>query len=300
METQCVTKVFDGRPVVNQVSLSVPEGSVFGIVGANGAGKSTLLKMMIGLFRPSFGEVFAFGKPLPRESADVRQRMHYVGADGEMYRSFRVEEMLTYARMLYDRWDEERCQTLMKALELPKKQRVRNLSLGMKMQLRLAIALATRPELLVMDEPTTGLDPIVKRQFLQLLVQEAAGTGTTVVMATHQLDDLERIADGIAVMYQGKVISTGMLQDMRSDIKQIHVVLPSGLPEALANHPSIIRSEQRGPLLSLGVEGHVQEIVHQLESAGGTHVEIQDLDVEDLFRHLMGKVGYSRDGVLLS
>lgn len=300
IETQSVTKVFDGHPVVNQVSLSIPEGSVYGIVGANGAGKSTLLRILIGLFRPSYGEVFVFGKPLPREAADIRQRVHYVGADGDMYRSFRVEEMLTYAGLLYERWDKERCKVLMDALALPPKQRVRNLSLGMKMQLRLAIALAARPDMLILDEPTTGLDPIVKRQFLQLIVQEAAGAGTTVVMATHQLDDLERIADGLAVMYQGKVISAGVLQDMKSDIKQIHVVLPGGLPAALTNHPSIIRSDQKGPLLSLGVEGHVEEIICHLEQAGGTYIEVHDLDFEDLFRHLMGKVGYTREGILLS
>lgn len=300
IETQFVTKVFDGRPVVNQVSLSIPTGSIYGVVGANGAGKSTLLRIMIGLFRPSFGEVFVFGKPLPREAAHIRQRVHYVGADGEMFRSFRVEEMLNYARLLYKNWDESRCQTLMDALALPLTQRVRNLSLGMKMQLRLAIALATRPELLILDEPTNGLDPIVKRQFLQLIVQEAAGSGTTVVMATHQLDDLERIADGVAFMYQGKIVYSGMVHDMRSDIKQIHVVLPGGLPDALAGHSSLIRTEQRGPLISLSVEGQVEDITRRLEEAGGTHIEVTDLDLEDLFRHLMGKEGYTRDGVLLS
>jgi ABC-2 type transport system ATP-binding protein len=302
IETEQLTKVLDGKTVVDNVNLKVEAGTVYGIVGANGAGKTTLLRMLIGLYRPTHGTVHFFGEPLNRDATEIRQRVHYVGADGDMFKSFRVSDMLKYASMLYERWDERRATVLLEALSLPRSQRVKNLSLGMKMQLRLLIALSARPDVLLLDEPTNGLDPVVKRQFLQLIVQETAGSGTTVVMATHLLDDLDRIADAIAFMYRGKIVVSGALTELKSGTKQVQCALPEGvtsLPDELVHCPNILRVAYRGRMCTLVVEGDVNAVTDELHRIGCPYVEVTELGFHELFETFMHKAGYHRDGILL-
>lgn len=301
VETVNLTKQFDDRVAVDNVSLSVPAGSIYGVVGANGAGKSTLLRLLLGVMWPTAGEVRLFGEALPREAAPVRQRVHYVGGDAEPFRSFRVHELIRYSSMLYERWDQSRCTRLLEALQLPTGRAIRNLSTGMKMQLRLAMALSTHPDLLILDEPTNGLDPVVKRQFLQLLVQEAASEGTTIVLVTHLLDDVERIADGIAVMYQGRAIASGVIDDLKDHVHRLQAALPTGLPPAIEDHPAVARVDRQGQVFTITVEGSgAVEIQERLWAAGATFVEPIGLELSDLFRYLMEKEGYTRDAVLLS
>ncbi|MDQ0188662.1 ABC transporter ATP-binding protein [Alicyclobacillus cycloheptanicus] len=300
VETVSLTKRFDARLAVDDVHLTVPEGSIYGVVGANGAGKSTLLRLILGTLWPTRGEVRLFGEPLPRESASFRQRVHFVGADGEMLRSFRVHELARYSSLLYERWDAARCDRLFKALELPRDRTIRNLSTGMKMQLRLAIALSAHPDLPILDEPTNGLDPVVKRQFLQLIVQEAAGQGTTVLLATHLLEDVERIADGMAVLYQGRVLASGVIDDLKGRVRRYQAALPGGLPPAIEDDPAVSRVERKGQVFTITVEGDTADIEQRLRAAGAPFVEPIELELSDLFRYLMEKEGYSRDSVLLS
>ncbi|MBX5436108.1 MAG: ABC transporter ATP-binding protein [Alicyclobacillaceae bacterium] len=300
VQTRALTKRFDGQTAVDHVDLDIPAGSVYGLVGANGAGKSTLLRLILGVMWPTSGEVRVWGEPLPRESARFRQRVHYVGSDGGLFPSFRVRELLHYASLVYEGWDVARCQALLKALELPIDARIRVLSTGMQMQLRLAVALSARPRLLLLDEPTNGLDPVVRRQFLQLIVQEAAGQGTTVVIATHLLEDVERIGDGVAVMYRGRVVASGVIDDLRGRVHRLQAALPSGLPREVEAHPAVTRVERQGQVFTLTVEGDPAPVQALLHSAGASLVEPIPLDLSDLFRYLLEKEGYSREGVLLS
>jgi ABC-2 type transport system ATP-binding protein len=303
LETIDLTKVYEGKVAVDNVSLSIRPGTIHGIVGANGAGKSTLLRMMIGLVQPTSGKILVFGEPMHKEAKHLRSRIHYIGTDGDLYRSFRVADVIRYARYLYPAWDEARCQALLQALELPLHRLVRNLSVGMKMQLRLLVALSSRPKLLILDEPTNGLDPVVKRQFLQLIVQEAANTEMTVVFATHQLEELERIADGATVMYQGRALVSGLLDDLKDHVKRVQAVLPGGIPEDVRRFPGVVQVEQSGQLVTLVVEGRraaAEQLVQQLQALGATYTELLDVSFEELFRYTMQKEGYHRDGILLS
>lgn len=294
-----LSKSFGRQEAVHQVNLEIPEGTIYGIVGANGAGKSTLLRLMLGIIWPTSGEIRLFGDALPRESAAMRQRVQYVGPDGALYRSFRVRDLVEYCRLLYTRFDNSRCNSLLEALQLPLNQSVRRLSMGMQMQLRLAMALSSRPDLLLLDEPTTGLDPVVRKQFLQLIVDEAARDGTTVVMATHQLDVLERIADGIAIMYRGRLIAKGMIEEFKATIRSYQAVLPNGLPDFLQRDGRVLRLDRHGSVWTVVVEDASGEVLEGLQAIG-SHVESLNLNLEDLFAHLLLKEGYSRDAILLA
>lgn len=298
IETRQLTKLFADERAVDAVSLAIPAGSIYGIVGANGAGKSTLLHLMLGLLWPSYGEVRVFDQPLTKESAEIRQRVHHVAADAPIAKSFRVADLVHYASLLYKGWDGARIRRLLDALQLSPRQHIRHLSLGQQAQLRLAVALSARPDVLLLDEPTSGLDPVVRKQFLQLLAQEA-GNGVTILMATHQLEPLERIADGLAVMYRGRLIAHGVLEEMRLRIRCYQAVIPAGLPDAIRRNTAVIRTENRGSLWTVVAEDTDGRIRHEL-SKTATVVEPVDLNLDDLFTHLLSKEGYTRDAILLA
>lgn len=299
IETIGLTKILEDAAVVNDVNLSIPKGTIYGIVGANGAGKTTLLRLLHGVMWPTIGQVKLFGQPVPRESAEIRQRVHHVAAEGNIYSSFRVQDLVKFASQLYERWDVKRCQGLLDALELPKRQLIRHLSFGMRMQLRLVIRLSAHPEVLLLDEPTNGLDAVVKRQFLQLILDEALRDGTTVVMATHNLGDLERMADGLAVMYQGKIIADGLIDELKSRVHTYQAVLPNGIPDTLAQAGMVLQTERRGAVWTIVAEdtnGEVEQWLRRLSS----HVETVPQDLEEVFTHLLFKEGYSREAILLA
>ncbi len=299
IETENLTKVLGTIPVVNHVSLQISEGTVYGLVGANGAGKSTLLRLIVGYYWPTTGNVRLFGEVLSRQASAIRQRIHMVSAGGEVFKTYRVRDLIQYYNLLYDRFDNTRCTRLLDALELSRRSLVRQLSLGMKTQLKLALALACHPDILLLDEPTNGLDPVVKRQFLQILVQEVAHAGTTILLATHHLDDLDCIADGVAVMYKGQLIADGLLNELKERVKEIHAVLPGRLPEEVRKRREVISHEQKGQLHILVVDGPPDAVLETLRESGAIHVETIDLSFVELFRYLMEREGYTRDAVLL-
>ena len=299
IETEDLIKYFGDKPVVNKVNLQIPEGTIYGIVGPNGAGKSTLLKLIIGYYWPTSGVVRVKGKVCSRDDASFRQTIQLVSAEWGFFNSFRIRELIRYYGLLYDRFDQTRCSRLLNALELPNKSRVRSLSLGMKTQLRLALSLASRPSVLLLDEPTNGLDPVVKRQFLQLIVQEAAVDGTTILIATHHLDDLDRIADGVAVMHKGQLIASETMESLKTKFKEIQLVLPSGIPDSIRKLPDIISINQKGNYYTITVNSSLEPILGLLQEAGALHLEVTDLPFDELFLKLMAQEGYSRESLLL-
>ncbi|QQE77404.1 ABC transporter ATP-binding protein [Alicyclobacillus sp. SO9] len=300
VEAKSVSKTFAGHLALDEVSLSVQQGTIYGIVGANGAGKTTLLRIFLGLLRPDAGTVYLFGEPMAKEAAELRQRIHYVGPDGRFFKNFTVNDLLRYTSLLYQRWDAGRAKTLIDVLQLPVHRKVGELSTGMLMQLRVCIALSSRPDVLLLDEPTTGLDPVVKKQFLQLIVQEAAGAGTTVLMSTHQLNEVARMVDHVAFMYKGRLLLSGALEDLRQAIKQIQVVMPNDLPEWVRENPAVVEITSSGHLFTLVVENDADAIMDRLRNDGAVYLESVHVDFEELFEHVMRKEGYVRDGILLS
>lgn len=299
IEVLDASKEIDGQVILNDVNLTIDKGSVHGIVGSNGAGKTTLLRLLNGVYRLTNGEIRVFGTPLPADAAEIRQRVHLVSADGGFYPTFRVKDLFRYSSMLYQAWDEARCDMLIQALELPLNQPIRKLSLGMKMQLRLAVALSSRPSILLLDEPTNGLDPVVRRQFLQLIVQEVAGSDMTVVMATHRLDELEAIADGISVLNRGRIILSGTLESFKANYREVIVVSDDGVEPTVPDNVQVVWHEQRGKVHTFVVEGDASSFERQFSGSKTMHISVQAIGFEELFRVLMQKEGYSRDAILL-
>lgn len=210
-----LTRTFGRKRALDQIDLRVPRGSVFGLVGENGSGKTTLIKHVMGLLKAQTGTVRVFGLDPVRDPVGVLSRVGYLAEDNDLPGWMRIDELLRYTQAFYRDWDAAYAEDLRRQFGLDPTARVKNLSKGQKARAGLIVALAHRPELLVLDEPASGLDPIVRRDILGAVVRTVAVEGRTVLFSSHLLDDLERVADHVAMIRDGKVALCGTLDEVK-------------------------------------------------------------------------------------
>jgi ABC-2 type transport system ATP-binding protein len=231
-----LSRSFGGKKALDELSLSVPRGAVFGVVGANGAGKTTLIRHLLGLLRAQMGTVRLFGLDPVKDPVGVLARVGYLSEDNDLPPWMRVHELLRYVRAFYPRWDDAFAEKLREMFALDPKARVGDLSRGQKARTGLLVALAYRPDLLVLDEPSTGLDPLARRDILAAVLRTVADEGRTVIFSSHLLDEVERVSDHVALLDKGRVMVQGPLDDVRAS----HCVLtvqfdgPRPLPPQMA------------------------------------------------------------------
>jgi len=215
IQIETLTRRFGPKPALDSVSLTVPRGSVFGLVGANGAGKTTLIKHVLGLLRAETGRVRVFGRDPTVDTAEVLGRIGYLAEDNDLPGWMRVGELLRYMQAFYPKWDEAYARQLRKEFELDLNAQVKYLSKGQRSRAGLLVALAHRPELLVLDEPSSGLDPIVRRDILEAIIRTIAEEGRTVLFSSHLLHEVEREADNVAMIDRGRVVFSATLDDVK-------------------------------------------------------------------------------------
>src|SRR5438067_302745 len=210
-----LTRRFGSTAALASVNLSVPRGCVFGLVGANGAGKTTLIKHVLGLLKAQTGSVRVFGLDPVADPVGVLSRLGYLSEDRDLPGWMRVEELMRYTQAFFPKWDEKFAEELRRAFELDARAKVRALSRGQTARAGLLIALAHRPDLLVLDEPSSGLDPIVRRDILTAIIRTIADEGRTVLFSSHLLDEVERVSDYVALVHQGKVVLSAPLDELK-------------------------------------------------------------------------------------
>jgi len=210
-----LTRRFGTNTALASVSLSVPRGAVYGLVGENGAGKTTLIKHILGLFRAQSGSVRVFGLDPVADPVGVLSRIGYLSEERDLPGWMRVDELVRYTRAFYRDWDDAYAEELRQAFALDVSATIKNLSKGQKARVGLLIALAYRPQLLVLDEPSTGLDPVVRRDILDAIIRTVAEEGRTVLFSSHLLDEVERVADHVTMISHGKIVLSAPLDALR-------------------------------------------------------------------------------------
>jgi ABC-2 type transport system ATP-binding protein len=221
VELESVSRQFGATLALDNVSVRVPEGVVFGLVGTNGAGKTTLIKHVMGQLRAVRGRVSIFGLDPARHPAQVLSRIGYLSETGELPEWMRLHELLRFTRAFYPGWDESYVDSLVRTFELNRDNRVNQLSKGQRARLGLVLALAPRPRLLVLDEPSSGLDPLVRRDILRAIIRTIAEEGRTVVFSSHLLDEVERVADHVAIIDGGCIIQNDDLASMKANFHRV-------------------------------------------------------------------------------
>lgn len=210
-----LTRRFGSKTALASVSLSVPRGGVYGLVGANGAGKTTLIRHLLGLLRAQSGSVRVFGRDPVADPVGVLSRIGYLSEENDLPAWMRIDELIRYSRALYRCWDDAYADELRQAFALDPKAKIKHLSKGQKARLGLLITLAYRPDLLVLDEPSSGLDPIVRRDILKAVFRTIADEGRTVLFSSHLLDEVEQVADHVTMINKGTIVLSAPLREIR-------------------------------------------------------------------------------------
>lgn len=228
-----LVKYFDGRCVLDGINLKVPQGCVYGLLGRNGAGKTTIIRILLGLDFPSRGQTFLLGKKSSKLSAKIRGRIGCVAEGHNLIQNYKVDRLIKLCKGLSLRWNNEFFNRIIETFHLPLDRKVKELSMGMRAQLNLALALATEPELLILDDPTLGLDTVARRQFLELAIEIIQQQGRTILFCSHILSDVERIAERIGILTAGKLVVDCPLEELKIRVKKLRVIFPETAPTDL-------------------------------------------------------------------
>ncbi|MBU4533715.1 MAG: ABC transporter ATP-binding protein [Eubacteriales bacterium] len=297
IEITDLTKTFGASQVLDGVSLEVQRGRVYGLVGPNGAGKTTLIKIMMGFLLPTGGRVFIDGQDV-HQHPRIKSQVGYVADYQNYYPGFSVNDMVRFYRGTFENWNEERFAELRRVFDLPDKRTFKNFSKGMRTQLALLLNLSLMPNVLILDEPTSGLDPVLRRQVLGMLVDEVARNGTTVFVATHNLNELERTCDQIGMIHQGRILFDENLEDMKQKVRKIQVAFADGLPPELAKRPDVLKVEQQGRVYGIVMRENSAEMLAELKKHDPLLLETIDMSLEDIFIYRMGGLGYEFSDII--
>lgn len=296
IEVRNVMKEFDGFRALDDMSMTVPTGSVYGLVGPNGAGKSTIIRHLTGIYRQDAGEITIDGAPV-FENPEVKSRIAYIPDDIFYYANASIREMMDFYRSIYPHFDAERFKKLGDVFGLDPKRQMRRLSKGMQKQAAFWIAVSLRPEILILDEPVDGLDPVMRRRIWSIIMADVAENGTTVLVSSHNLRELEDVCDSVGIMNKGKIMIERSLNELQENIVKIQLALPDGesLPEGL----DILHKSNTGRLQSLIMHGTQEELTEKLQSAHPLFIDAVPLTLEEIFIYELGGADYEVKDIVL-
>lgn len=288
-----LSRSFDAKRALDGVSFRAMAGQVYGLVGANGAGKTTLIKHLLGLLRAATGSVRVFGLDPVRDPVGVLTRVGYLSEERELPEWMRIDELMAFTQAFHPTWDASYARELIETFGLDPSRKVKELSKGMRAQAGLVAAVAHRPELLILDEPSSGLDPVVRRDILDAIVRTVADDGRTVIFSSHLLDEVERMSDHVTLIHEGRVALSGVLDDVRGTYQRsrVHFVEHLDQPPVLDTALAI---EGSGRTWSVVHSGSIEQFRQAVSAHGGDVVESRDATLEEIF---LARAGRSRSQV---
>ena len=292
VEVKNLTKTFGGFTALKELNMTIPKGAVYGLVGPNGAGKSTLIRHIAGIYRPDSGEITIDGEAV-WENPNAKAKLGYIPDDLFFFKSATIEDMRRYYRGLYPSFDDELFQKLGEKFDLPRKSPIRKFSKGMKKQAAFWLTVACRPELLVLDEPVDGLDPVMRRQIMGLILADVAEHGTTVLVSSHNLRELEDICDHVGILDKGRMLLERSLADMQGGTVKVQFVgeVPDGL--------NILHRTDIGKLRTIVVRATAEEAEAVFERAALPFYEVLPLSLEEIFIYELGGADHEMQNIIL-
>ena len=281
---RALVKEYPGGDGVHGLDLDIPQGCSFGLLGPNGAGKSTTIKILMGLLTPTSGDATVLGRSTHAESEEIRRYVGYVPEHHYMYPWMSVAEIIWFTRSFFPSWDTLLCDQLLRQYELDPSKKVKDLSHGMKTKLALILALSHVPELLLLDEPTTGLDPIIREEFLDGLKHLLQRQSCTVLLSSHIMSDVEKVADTIGIINQGRLLICANRKDLISGTKRLRIRIPKG-ESSIAVPEGTIFDDIVDGFRYLTVRDFSTDSVQRLKQQIGVEdIEVFDLSLEEIFK----------------
>ena len=296
IEVRNVSKSFDGFKALNQLSINVPTGAIYGLVGPNGAGKSTIIRHITGIYRQDEGEVLVNGEPV-YENPNVKKEIAYIPDDVFFFAQSTIKDMMKFYKGVCPSFSVERYEKLRKAFELNENSKMRSLSKGMQKQAAFWLMVSMCPKVLVLDEPEDGLDPVMRRQVWGILMSDVAENGTTVLVSSHNLRELEDVCDHVGIMNKGKLLLERNLSDLQDNIAKVQLALPDG--KTLPKELKILHHSSTGRLQTIIVRGKAEEITNQLAACEPLFMDVVPLSLEEIFIYELGGEHYEVKDIIL-
>ncbi len=294
-----VIKEFDGFKALNGVNMSVNKGDIYGLVGPNGAGKSTLIRHLTGVYKQDAGEIFIAGEPV-YENRDVKNKIAYIPDDLFYYMQADTIDMMKFYKGIYKNFDEKMFYKMQEFFpNIDVKRNIRRLSKGMQKQVAFWLTICCKPELMILDEPVDGLDPVMRRQIWTILMSEVEDKKMTVLVSSHNLRELEDVCDHVGIMNKGKVIIERSLSELQGNISKIQVACPVGMPK-LPPEYKVLHMSNTGRVYTMIVKGNPKEVVQAILTDQGSPVVVDalPLTLEEIFIYEMGGEDYEVKDIL--
>lgn len=283
-----VVKKFDDFTALDDLSLEIEKGSVYGLVGPNGAGKTTLMKAMAGIYRLNSGEILINDKNT-YENIDIKNELIYISDDLYFFNNFSIKQMANLYSKVYTNWSEERFNKLKDVFKIDIKRNANKLSKGMQKQVAFWLAMSACPKVLLLDEPLDGLDPVMRRKVLGIIMQDVEEFGTTVMISSHNLRELEDVCDHVGIMSKGKMLIQRRLDDLKTETHKVQVAFPNGeFPKELDEKFDLLRKTQIGTVFSTILKGDKDEIISEYKKYNPLVLDIIPLTLEEIFIYEVG------------
>ena len=298
IEIRELVKTFDGFAALDGARLTVPQGAIYGLVGPNGAGKSTLLRHLTGVYRQDSGTVSVDGADV-WENVAVKQRIASIPDDWHYFMQSSIRDMMKFYRGFYPQFNMERYEKLRGVFSLDEKQLIRRLSKGMQKQAAFWIAMCCMPDYLILDEPVDGLDPVMRRQVWSLLLGDVADRGTTVLVSSHNLRELEDVCDHVGILNKGKVLLERSLSDLQDNTVKIQAAYAAAEEPALPPELEVLHRSAVGRVYTYIIRGKREDILHRMQALSPLLLEAIPLTLEEIFIYELGGADYAVREIIL-
>ncbi len=292
LELKNVTKTFGDFTALDDLTMTIPKGAVYGLVGPNGAGKSTAIRHLTGIYRPDKGSITLDGREI-YENPEQKVRIGYIPDDIFYYPSATLEDMRKFYCGIYPQFDNGLFDKLQEVFQLPRRSPIRRFSKGMQKQAAFHLTICSRPEIMILDEPVDGLDPVMRRQVMSLILADVAEHGTTVLISSHNLRELEDVCDHVGIMDHGRMLLERSLADMQGNTVKLQLV--GQVPEGL----EVLHEAASGRLRTLVVRGTAGEVSEKVAAGQPAYFDVLPLSLEEIFIYELGGVNYEVKDIIL-
>ena len=296
IEIRSLVKSFDGFRALDGLDLTVPDGAVYGLCGSNGAGKSTAIRHLAGILRQDSGEVLIGGKEV-FENPELKSRIAYIPDEVFFYTQATIHDMMKLYQDVFPHFSKERFEKLGSAFEIDPKRLIRKLSKGMQKQAAFWLALSTTPDFLLLDEPVDGLDPLMRRQIWSVLLADVAERGTTVLVSSHNLRELEDVCDHVGIVDRGKMLLERSLSDLQENMVKIQAVFREG--QAIPPELDVVHTSSTGRLQQLVIRGKADEVSRIIEETEPVYMDVIPLTLEEIFIYELGGADHAIKNIIL-
>ena len=278
-------KTYDSVEALRGLDLEVPAGSISALVGRNGAGKTTLIKILMGMARPASGTARVFGRDatLPNESVEIRRRIGFASEEHELYGAMSVDEMIRFTAPFFPRWRSDLQQRYLRKFELPPHRKVKALSRGMRTKLALLLALCRGADLLILDEPTAGLDPAMAEEVLQALVAHVASEELTVFFSSNQIAEVEQVADRVTIIHHGRAVVAGAIDDLRESYCRVQLIFDEAAPAATFRAPGVARVQREGRVLEVLSSNGSEAVLDEARELHPRSTDVRPVSLKEIF-----------------